>query len=579
MKMKIKYLPRIKEQWQTLTTIILIFFMLFVSSQNTLTSVVYAQSSTPVVDGLLDGSYTFLRHFNKQVLPGKDKNNVLAPGDLYGYEGTNYCYWAFVVDRAFNDNVYAPKKKKGRTANDEYNLRQDGWVKEDGSIRDHDFKALHKSDHAQFAVQGPSGTYTVTLDLLHEVTPNSVYTSGVTGQDGSDLTSSPGNQYVHQAATSLYWNIYNSGWSDYVNRSPNLDYNTVSGNYWEWQIIYEFSIAKSDLASIGITTGCGNVTQSGAHNSPSKDIDTLGKIGDLVWEDLDGDGIQDSGEPGIANVTVYLIDASTNTTIRTTQTSPSGYYIFNNLDAGSYYVEFVLPSGYAFTKQDQGSDNTVDSDANPSTGQTTTFSLTAGQTDLTWDAGLYRPVSLGDFVWEDDGNGIQETGESGIPNVPVQLFDATCASLDSDNNGRIDSGLSPINTTTTNTNGIYQFTNLAPGDYCVIIPSNAFNTGQPLDGYNPSPKVQGSDRSLDSNGTGPDLIYNYSWADVTLQSNQDDFTIDFGFFAAGTPTAITLSSLSASSGGIDWSFGAIGFLIIGLLLAGKAVYLSRWRQP
>ena len=35
-------------------------------------------------------------------------------------------------------------------------------------------------------------------------------------------------------------------------------------------------------------------------------IDNIGQIGDTIWEDTDGDGVQDPGEPGIPGVTVTL---------------------------------------------------------------------------------------------------------------------------------------------------------------------------------------------------------------------------------------------------------------------------------
>ena len=46
--------------------------------------------------------------------------------------------------------------------------------------------------------------------------------------------------------------------------------------------------------------------------------------------------------------------------------------------------------------------------------------------DTTWDAGLYEPVSIGDYVWEDiDGDGIQDVNEPGISGVTVRLYTAS----------------------------------------------------------------------------------------------------------------------------------------------------------
>jgi hypothetical protein len=86
-------------------------------------------------------------------------------------------------------------------------------------------------------------------------------------------------------------------------------------------------------------------------------------------------------------------------TLATTTTNAAGLYAFNNLDAGSYQVQFVTPSGYAFSPQDVGNDAT-DSDANIITGRSQTVTLAAGEINTTVDAGLYQPAtsSIGNFV-------------------------------------------------------------------------------------------------------------------------------------------------------------------------------------
>jgi hypothetical protein len=68
-------------------------------------------------------------------------------------------------------------------------------------------------------------------------------------------------------------------------------------------------------------------------NDPTNDAGffrTTAAIGDFVWEDIDGDGVQDAGEPGIENVTVTLQDDNGNT-LATTTTDATGFYEFTNL--------------------------------------------------------------------------------------------------------------------------------------------------------------------------------------------------------------------------------------------------------
>ena len=113
----------------------------------------------------------------------------------------------------------------------------------------------------------------------------------------------------------------------------------------------------------------------------------LCSIGDLVWYDLDGDGIQDSSESGISGVTVNLYNCQ-DEYLETTTTKASGLYEFKDLLPGDYYLEFIVPDGYDFSLQDQGADDALDSDADPVTGKTVCTTLEAGEYDPTWDAGL-----------------------------------------------------------------------------------------------------------------------------------------------------------------------------------------------
>jgi SdrD B-like domain/HYR domain/Secretion system C-terminal sorting domain len=115
-------------------------------------------------------------------------------------------------------------------------------------------------------------------------------------------------------------------------------------------------------------------------------------LGDFVFRDSNGNGIQDAGEVGVAGVTVKLYD-SANNVIATTTTDANGKYLFDNLTAGNYTVEFVkttLPSGLGFSPQGATTGD-KDSDANVTTGKTATITLTEGQTNNDIDAGVTAP--------------------------------------------------------------------------------------------------------------------------------------------------------------------------------------------
>jgi uncharacterized repeat protein (TIGR01451 family) len=109
-------------------------------------------------------------------------------------------------------------------------------------------------------------------------------------------------------------------------------------------------------------------------------------VGDRVWLDLNNNGLQDDGEPGVANVTVKLY--SNGMVVSTTQTNANGNYLFTNLTSGTYTVSFMLPGGYVFTTQNVGSDEGIDSDANENTGETGPITLVSGAAEARIDAGL-----------------------------------------------------------------------------------------------------------------------------------------------------------------------------------------------
>ena len=69
-------------------------------------------------------------------------------------------------------------------------------------------------------------------------------------------------------------------------------------------------------------------------------------------------------------------------------TGQPGWYEFPGLPAGSYMVQFVAPFDATFTTPFQGGDDSLDSDADMTTGTTGSVMLAAGEMNPTLDAGL-----------------------------------------------------------------------------------------------------------------------------------------------------------------------------------------------
>src|SRR5262249_41426817 len=72
-------------------------------------------------------------------------------------------------------------------------------------------------------------------------------------------------------------------------------------------------------------------------------------VSGFVWNDSNFNGIQDAGEVGLANVTVYLYTVA-GSLVSTTTTATDGSYSFSGVTPGDYYLQFVAPSGYSFSR-------------------------------------------------------------------------------------------------------------------------------------------------------------------------------------------------------------------------------------
>jgi hypothetical protein len=138
----------------------------------------------------------------------------------------------------------------------------------------------------------------------------------------------------------------------------------------------------------------------GMSDNPFTDNPTnAGVVGDKVWNDVNKNGIQDSGESGVNGVTVRLLNAATSDTVATTTTDGSGIYNFTAVAPGDYRVEFVAPFNHAFTSKDLGGDDRLDSDADTSTGRSDIFTMLPCDSISYIDAGvLVLPTTdFGDY--------------------------------------------------------------------------------------------------------------------------------------------------------------------------------------
>jgi LPXTG-site transpeptidase (sortase) family protein len=254
------------------------------------------------------------------------------------------------------------------------------------------------------------------------------------------------------------------------------------------------------------------VTQAtGTTLNPTVDFGfiNLVALGNRVWIDdgagggIANNGILDGTEPGMDNVTVELY-TSAGALVGSTTTAGGGYYQFDLLYPGTYYVlipaaEFQAGGDLAsyFSSAGNGTDatsdeitdeNGIDNPAPETNGiRSIDYVLTPGgevsgedqsnysgsladaSVNFTADFGFTQKYSLGNCVWFDtDNSGTINGSEVGIDGVTVNLYIAG-------NLGTIQA------TDVTSNGGYYLFDDLYPGDYVVSIAANNF--GGVLSGY------------------------------------------------------------------------------------------------
>ena len=255
------------------------------------------------------------------------------------------------------------------------------------------------------------------------------------------------------------------------------------------------------------------------------------ELGNRVWRDVNGNGLQDAGEPGIQNVTLRLYrpgmgpdcvagNGDDNAAIARAITNDKGEYFFKDgvgadlqidavglvngtvckLQPGAAYSirvdnadDYNLDEpleGLTLTERDDavaslGGSDRVDSDAAlvGRQGWITHTLGSFGENDHTLDFGFVPGVSLGNQVWFDtDNDSAIDPNEVGVASVTLTLL------FDGNANGVIDAlEAAPIATTTTNSTGFYLFANgLLPGNYAVCIPQPNFGAGGALQSYHSS---------------------------------------------------------------------------------------------
>jgi uncharacterized repeat protein (TIGR01451 family) len=174
-----------------------------------------------------------------------------------------------------------------------------------------------------------------------------------------------------------------------------------------------------------------------------------GSLGGFVYVDANNNGVRDSGEVGIAGVTLTLTGTDANGAVsRTATTGADGSYSFAGVLAGTYSLAETQPGGFADGAETPGSSGGT---ANPGGANDVigSITLTAGAQATNYDFGELQSGLSGHVYADLNADGTRQDGEPGIKGAVVTVTGPVTRSV------------------TSASDGSYRFTDLPAGNYTI----------------------------------------------------------------------------------------------------------------
>jgi len=257
----------------------------------------------------------------------------------------------------------------------------------------------------------------------------------------------------------------------YLDSDRNPYNNNFAANLGTFNLPQATSITNESntLSLAGVTPGtywlcekiadpAGNVRYTYESITAPLTVQNQGAISGKVFNDLNGNGVQDPGEPGLPGVVVYVDLAGSGQFV---PTDPSA-----TTDANGNYTITGLPVRVPLTVGE-----VVSSGVQVTAAPSQPVTLTPGQTTTLPTVGIKSPATITGTVFNDlNGNGVQDLGEPGLAGRMVYL--------DLNGSGQYESN-DP--SATTDASGGYTIADVSPGAYVVgeVLPAGSHATTAP----------------------------------------------------------------------------------------------------
>jgi len=191
---------------------------------------------------------------------------------------------------------------------------------------------------------------------------------------------------------------------------------------------YVFTITGSNVDNNALANGftdC-NVISVGSNDEYTLNagLTILSTIGNKIWNDINGNGLQEIEESGITNVTVNLHRESDDVIVSSTTSNVSGLYSFINILPGNYFIS-MSPSNVYIPTIVTTSNPALNSDITGINGPNTTdvFVVTVGINNFDIDGGFYECAKICGIVFYDENfSNTLNSSENGINGLLVNLW-------------------------------------------------------------------------------------------------------------------------------------------------------------